>query len=331
MLLLNPSTLLFMSTMTLGTIISISSPTWFTSWLGLELNTMSFIPLILLNKNSFSSQAALKYFLIQAISSATLMASAATLLISTNSMTMMTMSLLLKMGAAPLHFWLPPLMQSLPWMQCLMLMTIQKIPPMALMSYLISPQTGSIFMVASILSAMIGGIGGLNQTMMRKLMAFSSINHMSWMLAAIYLESSIWLNYFLVYSIVSCSLIIMLNMNQIFHIKQLFSMPNNQIYKISTLLSFLSLGGLPPLLGFIPKMMMTTLMVKQMMILWLFILMMNTLLTLFYYTRISIMSFTFSVPSYYMNINYKFTKSSTGLLIINMLPIMTPLLTLIQF
>nr|YP_009525277.1 NADH dehydrogenase subunit 2 [Hymenocera picta]AXS63681.1 NADH dehydrogenase subunit 2 [Hymenocera picta] len=332
MFLLNPSSMLFMFTLILGTVITISSPTWFVSWLGLELNTLSFIPLIMHHKNSISSQAALKYFLIQALSSATLMASAAMMLLSTASpQIMISLSLLLKMGAAPLHFWLPPIMQSLPWIQCLILMTIQKIAPMALMSYILSPVTSKVLMMASIVSALVGGIGGLNQTLLRKIMAFSSINHMAWMLAALYMEKSLWLNYFLIYSIVSSSVVILMNMNQIFHLKQLFFIPNNQMYKVSTLLSLFSLGGLPPLLGFIPKMMMTTFMAKNMLILWLLTLMMTALLTLFYYTRISIMSFMLTMPKYTMNFKENLNQKSTSFLIINMIPIFSPLIVLIQF
>ncbi|YP_004221782.1 NADH dehydrogenase subunit 2 (mitochondrion) [Macrobrachium nipponense] len=331
MLLINPSTLLFSSTLITGMIIAISSPSWFTSWIGLELNLLSFIPLIFSKQNTFSSEAALKYFLVQAMGSAVLLAAASTLLIMTNSSKVIILSaLLLKMGAAPLHFWLPPIMQGISWSRCIILMTIQKIAPMAMVTYTLSPSTLLIISSSSMISAILGGLGGLNQTMMRKIMAYSSISHMGWLLAAISLNSTIWMNYLLIYSIISASLAIMMDQNQLFHIKQLMSVSYSQVSKITVFLSLFSLGGLPPFLGFLPKLSVIKELTAQTSILWVSVLTMSALITLFFYTRISITALTLKSPKM-LTLSSSQSQKMALFSLINLTPILYPLAVMIQF
>nr|WEW73465.1 NADH dehydrogenase subunit 2 [Macrobrachium sp.] len=331
MLLINPSTLLFFSTLISGAAIAISSPSWFTSWIGLELNLLSFIPLIFSKQNTFSSEAALKYFLVQAMGSAVLLIAAATLLIMTEaSKVIIVCALLLKMGAAPLHFWLPPIMQGISWSRCIILMTIQKIAPMAMITYTLSPSTLLIISAASMSSAVLGGLGGLNQTLLRKIMAYSSISHMGWLLAAISLNSTIWMNYLLIYSIISASLAIMLDQNQLFHIKQLMSLSYTQSNKIMVFLSLFSLGGLPPFLGFLPKLSVIKELTNQTEILWVSMLTMSALITLFFYTRISITALTLKSPKM-MTLTHTQSQSLALFSLINLTPILYPLILFIQF
>nr|UPO69332.1 NADH dehydrogenase subunit 2 [Macrobrachium rosenbergii] len=331
MLLIHPSTLLFLSTLITGAVIAISSPSWFISWVGLELNLLSFIPLIFSKQNTFSSEAALKYFLVQAMGSAVLLASASTLLIATDTSKMIILcALLLKMGAAPLHFWLPPIMQGISWPQCIILMTVQKVAPMAMVTYTLSPSTLTTITGASIMSAILGGIGGLNQTLLRKIMAYSSISHMGWMLAAISLNTTIWANYLLIYSIISASLAIMMNQNQLYHIKQLMSVSYSQVNKISVFLSLFSLGGLPPFLGFLPKLSVIKELTSQTSILWVSSLTMSALITLFFYTRISITSLTLKSPKM-TTFSPTHSQSMAVFSLINLTPILFPLALMVQF
>ncbi|KAG7168731.1 Cytochrome c oxidase subunit 1-like 14, partial [Homarus americanus] len=74
----------------------------------LELNLLSFIPLIITKNNQYSSESALKYFLIQALGSAIIIFSASIILISPSVAPLcLALALLLKLGAAPFHFWFP--------------------------------------------------------------------------------------------------------------------------------------------------------------------------------------------------------------------------------
>nr|YP_009514145.1 NADH dehydrogenase subunit 2 [Palaemon capensis]AXY96103.1 NADH dehydrogenase subunit 2 [Palaemon capensis] len=328
MLFVNPSSIMFMFTLILGTFISISSSSWFISWVGLELNLISFIPLMFSKENMFSSEATFKYFLIQALGSAILLMSVSLLLIFGQAPKILILtSLLLKMGAAPFHFWLPSIMQGISWPSCIILMTVQKIGPLGLTSYIISSDTLELVMSSSILSAILGGIGGLNQTLLRKIMAFSSVAHMGWLLASLTTNSLLWVHYLAIYSIMSSSLAIFFNYNQAFHVKQLIYMSSSSGNKLMMFMCLLSLGGLPPLLGFIPKLSVIKELTYQNNIMWVFILTMSALITLFFYTRIVLSALSLTSPkmkSTSLNFNYKLS----ALAMLNFLPLLFPMMTL---
>nr|ABN72887.1 NADH dehydrogenase subunit 2 [Drosophila imaii] len=302
----NSSKILFMTIMIIGTLITVTSNSWLGAWMGLEINLLSFIPLLSdSNNNLTSTEASLKYFLTQALASTVLLFSSIILMLKNNmnieinesfSSAMIMSALLLKSGAAPFHFWFPNMMEGLTWMNALMLMTWQKIAPLMLISYL---DIKNLLLMSVILSVIIGAIGGLNQTSLRKLMAFSSINHLGWMLMSLMISESIWLIYFKFYSFLSLILTFMFNIFKLFHLNQLFSwFVNSKILKFTLFMNFLSLGGLPPFLGFLPK----WLVIQQLSLcnqyFILLIMMMSTLITLYFYLRICYSAF---MLNYYEN------------------------------
>jgi len=133
-------------------------------------------------------------------------------------------------------------------------MTLQKIAPMSLLSYLTLDIIFPVFWAAIILSALVGAIGGLNQTLLRKIIAYSSINHMAWILSAILIRETRWLIYFALYSFVSSSIALLFYHQEAFHISHLVNHTNHlSPLKLLTFISLLSLGGLPPFTGFVPK------------------------------------------------------------------------------
>nr|YP_007317583.1 NADH dehydrogenase subunit 2 [Ilyoplax deschampsi]AEH05081.1 NADH dehydrogenase subunit 2 [Ilyoplax deschampsi] len=305
------SCMIFFFTLMLGTLISISSPSWFGAWVGLELNMMSFIPLISLKMNSYYSEAALKYFLIQALSSS-LIISSSLLMISFLfiSSVFIFLALLLKLASAPFHFWFPQVMEGLNWPQVFILSTIQKLAPMVLLSYLLTnPVLLKIALFSAILSAVSGALGGLNSLHLRKIIAFSSINHLSWMIIAITLSDIFWIFYFLTYSFILLSITSSFSKLQVFLLSSLSYSQYSSVPNL-ILLSFtlLSLGGLPPFTGFIPKWLMIQIMVNLKMFLPLFFLLLSALITLYFYLRIVIMSFILLNPIF--SFNTKHTPSS---------------------
>nr|QBF00295.1 NADH dehydrogenase subunit 2 [Stegana mediospinosa] len=294
----NSSKIFFLIIMMVGTLITITSTSWLSAWMGLEINLLSFIPLMSDNNNLMSTEASLKYFLVQALASSVLLFAIIIFMIhknlnftinfSYNSM-IITSALLLKSGAAPFHFWFPNIMNGLSWMNCLLLMTWQKIAPLMLISYL---NLKSLLFLSIILSVIIGSLGGLNQTSLRKLMAFSSINHLGWMLISLNINESIWLIYFILYSFLSFTLIFMFNSFKIFHFNQMFSsFFNSKILKFILFMNFLSLGGLPPFLGFLPKWLVIQQLSFQNQYFLLTILVMTALITLFFYLRMCYSAF----------------------------------------
>nr|YP_010371914.1 NADH dehydrogenase subunit 2 [Peleteria iavana]UOX27094.1 NADH dehydrogenase subunit 2 [Peleteria iavana] len=297
----NSSKIMFMMILMMGTMISISANSWLSAWMGLEINLLSFIPLMSDNK-LMSTESSLKYFLTQALASSILLFSVILLLLNTskiNSSYMLEMmifsSLLLKSGSAPFHFWFPNVMEGLSWTNALILMTWQKIAPLMLISYIIIKP---LIIISIIFSSMIGALGGLNQTSLRKLMAYSSINHLGWMLAAMYYSNNLWMTYFMFYSFLTFSMIFMFNMFKISHINQLFTlMFYSKNMKFFLFFNLLSLGGLPPFLGFFPKwIVIQSLSINNQFLLTFMVMM--TLITLYFYMRLTYSAF---MLNYYEN------------------------------
>nr|ALO70249.1 NADH deshydrogenase subunit 2 [Acrotona obfuscata] len=299
---------MFLMILIFGSLISISSNSWLGIWLGLEINLLAFIPLIQEKNNIFSSESSLKYFLTQALASILLLFAlifmSKNLMILKNSentiMIIFNSALLTKMGMAPFHFWFPEVIEGLNWLNCLILLTWQKLTPMILVMY--NMNFHYFFLIIIIFSMIISGCMGINQVSMRKILAYSSINHMAWMISAMFFSETIWLNYFMVYSILSINLIIIFKILNIFYLPQLImSLNKNFLMKLFFSFNFLSLGGLPPFLGFYPKWLTINFLLMNHWITMSFIMVILTLLTLFYYTRLiySILIFTNNEVNYF--------------------------------
>nr|AEE98119.1 NADH dehydrogenase subunit 2 [Paulianina rivalis] len=292
---INPSKLLFFFTLNFGMLITISANSWLGAWMGLEINLLSFIPLMMDTNNLMSTEASLKYFLTQALASAVLLFSIIIFMIKTNMTSffmfkfewiilIINSCLVMKMGAAPFHFWFPSVMEGLNWMKSLILLTIQKLAPLVILSHSFNYHF-IIFII--IFSALMGSLGGLNQISLRKIMAFSSINHLAWMLSALLLSETLWILYFFLYSCLSIILILLFNIFKIFYLTQMFTLFNNHpLIKFSLFSALLSLGGLPPFLGFIPKWLVIQSLIYSNLSFLMIYLIFLSLITLYFYLRI---------------------------------------------
>nr|YP_009515635.1 NADH dehydrogenase subunit 2 [Nannophya pygmaea]ATL58823.1 NADH dehydrogenase subunit 2 [Nannophya pygmaea] len=317
-MLINPSLSIFMITLISGTLISLSSSSWLGMWMGLELNLMSFIPIINKNKTPYETESAMKYFLVQAMASVLfligiLMNEMTDFLMSSNTSYLISSALLMKMGAAPLHFWFPGVMEGIDWMNCFMLMTWQKVAPFVLISYKLM---NNMIMIVIFISTFVGAVGGLNQNSIRKIMAYSSISHLGWMLSAMMISNNLWLIYFCIYSLLNMSMIYLFFNQSMFYLSQTYLMKTNPLIKFSMMISMLSLAGLPPFLGFLPKWMMViqSLMMERSFIMVLFMVM-TTLMTLYFYMRVMFSSFLFMNQE----IKWKTTKLSSELISLSMM------------
>nr|YP_010946661.1 NADH dehydrogenase subunit 2 [Margattea angusta]WGO57379.1 NADH dehydrogenase subunit 2 [Margattea angusta] len=323
--------IMFYFTLMSGVMITISSNSWMGAWMGLEINLLSFIPILMNNNNIFTTEAALKYFLIQALASSTLLflvimnillETTITLNHKMLSMIMISSPLMLKSGMAPLHWWFPSVMEGLNWNNCFIMMTLQKIAPIILLSLL---SNSTLMFSISLLSVVIGSIGGMNQLSIRKLMTYSSINHIGWMLSALMIGETLWTLYFLIYSILTATLVLITKFTNISFINQINLINNNMwIPKFIMFSSFLSLGGLPPFMGFLPKWIIIQNLIINNMNYQVTLMVLMSLITLFYYLRMCYSSFMIlhSEPSWNMttknNLPLKYslllTFTLTGLL-----------------
>nr|YP_009454202.1 NADH dehydrogenase subunit 2 [Gynaephora ruoergensis]ATY48718.1 NADH dehydrogenase subunit 2 [Gynaephora ruoergensis] len=315
----NSPKMFFFFILIFSTLISISSNSWLGCWIGLEINLLSFIPLISNSNNLLSSEASLKYFLTQSIASINFLTSIIFKMILFKNFEMnlflsimINSSMLMKMGSTPCHFWFPNIMEGLSWFNNFILMTWQKITPMIILSYYMNM---NFIFIMIIMNVIIGAIGGMNQTSLRKLMAVSSINNLGWMLSALMISENLWIFYLFIYSFMIKIIFFMFNMMNMFFINQLFINNMKSMIKINLMINFLSLGGLPPFIGFFPKWIIINSMINNQSYFMTFIMIMMSLIILFYYIRIIYSSFMFN---YFKMKWFKMLSKNKNFMFINM-------------
>ena len=289
---LSPWSLFFSLILSLSVIWGSLSPHGLTLWLIIEINMYSFVPLILARTSGINrKEAAMKYLLIQAIGSVVFLLSLIDLQVnflpSTFSFMILITASLLKIGAAPLHHWFPSVLRSLSWPICSLLLTIQKILPLILISWALQPinSTSSIIFLFAIIGALVGGWGGINQSILRPLLAYSRIGHISWIITSAAISKSlIWL-YVSIYILNIIPLILILSItikSPSSELKSLLYLSSNQRIIITFL--FFSLGGLPPLLGFFPKLLLFSIITSKSLLL-MICLIIGSLINLYYYFK----------------------------------------------
>nr|AAV67492.1 NADH dehydrogenase subunit 2 [Anolis porcatus] len=291
--------MIILSSLATGTIITMTSYHWLMAWVGLELNTLAIIPIISTMHHPRSTEAATKYFLTQAAASALILFSSMTNAWSTGSWDitqtltppshiLLTMALAMKLGLAPLHFWLPEVIQGSTMITAFIITTWQKIAPMSLIFLTMNNLSTSVFLLMGLLSSLIGGWGGLNQTQTRKIMAYSSIAHLGWMATISSIMTNILIMNLLIYLIMTTSMFLSLVTSKSKTIQDTTSTWTlSPTLTIIMMLSLLSLGGLPPLTGFVPKWLIMEELILQNFNLLIIMMAASSLLSLFFYLRLA--------------------------------------------
>nr|QVX31170.1 NADH dehydrogenase subunit 2 [Gesiella jameensis] len=291
-----PYMTLFYSTLILGTIFSLSGTHWIFIWMGMELNLLSFIPLMTFSFTHQEAEGAMKYFLAQVVGSGLILLSIFTILsplllfIKMNISFILLLGILLKCGLPPCHFWYPAVMALISWPMCMILSTWQKITPLSILLYFIYLPSNFMLMLFIMLISLIGGIGGLTQSQLRPLLAYSSIGHMSWMLAASIKSFLISFFYFISYMIMTLTLMMIFWIQNFYSSYSTNNMYKNSIYMFSLMITLMSLGGIPPFFGFFPKWMVITILNTSLMML-VYILMIGSMINLYYYMNILFIKF----------------------------------------
>nr|AFB19575.1 NADH dehydrogenase subunit 2 [Stachyris nigriceps] len=257
--------LIFAISLLLGTTIVISSNHWVTIWAGLEINTLAILPLIAKSHHPRAIEAATKYFLTQATASALLLFSATmnawytgqwdiTQLTHPAACLVLTSALAMKLGLAPFHFWFPEVLQGSSLNTALILSTAMKFPPMTLL-LITSPSLNPTLLTSmAIISAALGGWMGLNQTQIRKILAFSSISHLGWMVIIVSYNPKLTLLNFYLYALMTTAVFLTLNAIKTSKLSTLMTTwTKTPALSAMLMLTLLSLAGLPPFTGFLPK------------------------------------------------------------------------------
>nr|AFN88618.1 NADH dehydrogenase subunit 2 [Etheostoma ramseyi] len=284
--------------MGLGTTITFASSHWLMAWMGLEMNTLAIIPLMAQHHHPRAVEATTKYFLTQATAAAMLLFASATNAWLTGQwdiqqmthplpITLITLALALKIGLAPVHSWLPEVLQGLDLVTGLILSTWQKLAPFALLLQ-IQPANSYILIAFGLASTLVGGWGGLNQTQLRKILAYSSIAHLGWMILVLQFSPSLTLLTLLTYFVMTLSTFLVFKLNKSTTVNMLAtSWAKAPALTTLTPLILLSLGGLPPLTGFMPKWLILQELTKQGLAPTATLAAMSALLSLYFYLRLS--------------------------------------------
>nr|USH58391.1 NADH dehydrogenase subunit 2 [Cyclopsitta melanogenia] len=305
---MSPFTILI-STMSLllGTMITTTSNHWMMAWTGLEINTLAIIPLISKTHHPRAIEAATKYFLTQAAASALMLFSSMTNAQFTGqwditqltyppSQLLLTTAIAIKLGLTPFHFWFPEVLQGSSLTTALLLSTVMKLPPTAILLLTSHSLNPTLLTTMSTMSIALGGWMGLNQTQARKILAFSSISHLGWMTIIIIYNPKLTLLTFYTYILMTTSIFLTLNTTNTLKLSTLMtSWTKTPMLNTTLMLTLLSLAGLPPLTGFLPKWLIIQELTKQEMTPTATIISMLSLLGLFFYLRLAYCS-TITLP-----------------------------------
>nr|WNO18586.1 NADH dehydrogenase subunit 2 [Iothia sp.] len=295
-----------------GVLVSVSGCHWLFVWIGFEVNLIGFIPYLINSGLDFRSESGMKYFLVQALGSI-LFAFGSVLWLgssysifsvgegygsgisedivsmSSAGVVCVVFSLLLKVGSFPFHYWLPDVVTSNSWSSCSMILTTQKIAPFVVLFSMVdyTPKVVFWLLVLSALgSSFIGGVGGIGESSVRLLMAYSSIGHTGWILFSMFLGYSAFMVYFVVYLVLVGSMFLLLSsLNS--KLVVLVSGSDDSGAEMASgwgiISVLLSLGGVPPFLGFMSKWVVISLSMGSGMIFFVAVLIVGSLLSLYYY------------------------------------------------
>ena len=200
----------------LGMMIMISSHNFMTIYLGLELQSLSVYAMVALNRDSSSSaEAAMKYFVLGAIASGMLLygmsiiyglsgsldileignyvtTQTATSIPLLFGLSFIIVGLAFKLGAVPFHMWLPDVYQGASTPVTLYIGTAPKIAGFAITMRLLVEALGGIqadwqqmLIVLAVLSLAVGNIVAIAQTNIKRMLAYSTISHIGFILLGI--------------------------------------------------------------------------------------------------------------------------------------------------
>nr|UFQ90564.1 NADH dehydrogenase subunit 2 [Lepidodactylus pantai] len=292
-----------------STIITMSSYHWLLAWVGLELNTLSILPLIMKSTHPRATEAATKYFLIQAMAAALILFSSTLAAWTTGQWHIshtpaptvtatLTLAIMMKLGLAPTHAWYPEVLQGSTMTTALLMATWQKLAPLTLL-YMMNPHLPpTIMLLLGASSALIGGWGGLIQTQTRKIMAFSSIAHMGWLVIALNINSALATMALAIYIIATTAMFTSLNTTTTKTLTDVGTMwTQSPLLATLTALTLMSLGGLPPMTGFTPKWLILSELCSMKLILLSTVMALASLPSLYFYIRMSYFTMLTAPPT----------------------------------
>ena len=351
----------------IGTMIMISANSMLMLYLGIELLSLSLYALIGFNKNSsLSSEAAIKYYVLGAMSSGILLFGISLIYGFTGSIiytdiaevinaiemnsveylgiifgvVFITASLCFKFGAAPFHMWVPDIYQGSLVSTTTLLSTLPKIAVFIVFLKLyyipfisMKSMWSDILLFVGMLSIVIGSIFALTQTNIKRLLAYSAISNIGFIILALGLVSNegiqASLYYTIVYSLTALASFgiithITCNSHGVEQISDLSGLSQTHpYYAILILITMLSSAGIPPMIGFHAKLIVITALIDSSYIILSVIVVIMTVISAYYYLKI-IKTIYFDsreeLISVYSNGSLILSLNSISLLILGIFP-----------
>lgn len=308
---------------TLGMMILVSSSDLIMLYLGIELMSLSLYVLAALKREGdHSTEAGLKYFLLGALSSGILLFGMVLIYTFTGETTFVGLnnyiwygsdqgelvvgalfiliSLIFKLGGVPFHMWVPDVYEGSPNIVTAYFAIVPKIATLGIMIVLLTGPFIGIFyslqpllIVCGVLSIVVGGVGALNQAKLKRLLAYSAISHVGFLLIGVATNTLFSIHatliYILLYIVMSFSTftLVLSLFKHGNYITQLSGLSrSNPILALTFAFVLLSIAGVPPLAGFYSKYLILLSALDSEMYLITFLAIMGSAISAFYYLRI---------------------------------------------
>nr|YP_004465320.1 NADH dehydrogenase subunit 2 [Salmostoma bacalia]BAK22888.1 NADH dehydrogenase subunit 2 [Salmostoma bacalia] len=305
--------MVLLSSLGLGTAVTFASSHWLLAWMGLEISTLAIIPMMAQQHHPRAVEATTKYFLIQATAAAMVLFACTMNAWATGewdvnnlpnpiASMIITVALALKIGMAPVHLWVPEVLQGLDLMTGMIMSTWQKLAPFALIVQTNQITNSTLLTALAVASTLVGGWGGLNQTHLRKIMGYSSIAHMGWLVIVSQYAPQLTMMALGLYVSMTSATFLTLKMLGVTKVNGLaMAWSKNPVLTAISALLLLSLGGLPPLTGFLSKWLILQELTKQGYPALATIMALAALISLYYYLRLC---YTMVLTIYPSTINF---------------------------
>lgn len=309
----------------IGMCLMVSSAHLLTIYMAIEVQSLAIYVLAAFNRDSLrSSEAGLKYFVLGALSSGmllygmslvygfsgTLHFDGITEAVAAGSNPGLVTGIILifcglafKISAAPFHMWTPDVYEGAPSPVTLFLATAPKIAGVVLLArfFLEAVPAGSEFAVLTVAliasaSMLIGAIGALVQTNLKRLLAYSSIGHMGYAISGLLNPTAeglasvlVYITIYLISAIAAFSMLFLMRRQEgmVENIDDLSGLVHQRPgITLAFSMVLFSLAGLPPFVGFIAKVQILS-SIAQAQLWWvMIILVLSSAIAAFYYLRL---------------------------------------------